>query len=109
MKENGESVHGCTSAGIGKPEYGRITRKGGHLYYHVMESQIGGIPLPGIKKEDIDSISMLCGGNIKISNSWITSNYPQFVYVDLGENPVLPDTIDTVIEVVLKDTSDEVE
>ncbi|MBQ7874168.1 MAG: alpha-L-fucosidase, partial [Oscillospiraceae bacterium] len=37
MKKNSASIYGCGTAGIDKPEYGRITRKGNKLYYHVNE------------------------------------------------------------------------
>ena len=103
LRVNGEAVYGCGSAGIPKPEYGRITGKKGHLYYHVTEAQVGGIPLPGIREEEIASIRLLCGKDIRISKSWITANYPQYVYADLGEDPRLPDASDTVIEAVLCD------
>lgn len=103
MAVNQESIHFCGYSGIEKPEYGRITRNGNRLYYHVFENQFGGIPLPGIRKEQIDSIRMLCGNEIRISESWITSNYPELVFADAGEDPVLPDQTDTVIEVVLKE------
>lgn len=103
MSVNSESIHSCTFSGIGKPEYGRITRNGNRLYYHVFENQFGGIPLPGITRSEISSIRMLCGSPVKISDSWITSNYPELVFADTGENPVLPDQTDTVIEVILRE------
>ncbi len=102
MRVNGESVYGCGIAPVGKPEYGRVTAREGCLYYHVTEAQIGGIPLPGIRREEIASVSLLCGRPVTISDSWITANYPHLVYADLGEDPVLPDAADTVIKVVLK-------
>ena len=103
MSVNRESIHSCGYSGIEKPEYGRITRNGNRIYYHVFENQFGGIPLPGIRKEQIASIRMLCGNPVRISDSWITSNYPELVFADTGEDPVLPDQTDTVIEVVLKE------
>ena len=103
MKINHESIYGCGPSGIAKPEYGRITRNGDHIYYHVYEGQFGGIPLPGIRREDIASIRLLGKGNVRISDSWITSNYPELVFADLGEDPVLPDRTGTVIEIILKE------
>ena len=102
MKKNHVSVHGCGYSGLEKPEYGRITKNGNKLYYHVMEPMIGGIPLTGIKRSQIEEIRLLNTDEIlEISDTWITGNYPDTVFVDLGPEPILPDPIDTVIEVTL--------
>ena len=39
MKKNGESIYGCGKAGIEKPDFGRVTRRGNHLYFHVYENR----------------------------------------------------------------------
>ena len=104
MKVNGESVTGCTYAGMEKPEYGRITANGNDLYYHIFEEQIGGIPLIGINREDIDRIILLCENReLEVSDSWIVRAYPDLVFTDTGEDPDLPDQTDTVIKVIRKD------
>lgn len=103
MKGNNESIYGCDYSGLNKPEYGRITRKGKKIYYHVMENPIGFVALHGIKKEEIKKIRLLATGTeIKIADSWITSNYPNVVFISFGPNPQMPDAIDTVVEVELK-------
>lgn len=51
MKKNGESIYGCGKAGIEKPDFGRVTRHGNHLYFHVYENTVGPLPLPGVKKK----------------------------------------------------------
>lgn len=103
MDKNGESIYGCGKAGIEKPDYGRATAKGKHIYFHVYENTMGPLPLLGVKKESVRSISYLAtGAEIPISTSWVHSDYPQIVFANLGADPVLPDETDTVIEVVLK-------
>lgn len=100
MQKNHESIYGCGSSGMKKPEYGRITRKGNILYYHLFENTIGPIPLYGLKKEQIKNIRWLeTGAEIPISSSWVHSNYPEIAFANLGPDPVLPDSIDTVIKV----------
>ena len=42
------------------------------------------------------------GSELSIIENWITQNYPDVVFVSLGEDPRLPDPVDTVIEVTLK-------
>ena len=56
LDRNGESIYGCGPAGMEKPEYGRITRKGNTLYYHLYENTIGPMPLPGLEKDKVQAI-----------------------------------------------------
>ena len=108
MDKNSASIYGCGKAGLEKPDFGRITRKGNHLYFHVCENTLGPLPLPGIRREDIHSIRYLAtGAEIPISTSWVHSDYPEIVFADLGPDPVLPDQTDTVIEVLLNDERSE--
>ena len=100
---SGESIYGCGKAGIEKPDFGRVTRHGNHLYFHVYENTVGPLPLPGVKKEEIQAIRYVAtGAEIPVSTSWVHSDYPTMAFADLGEDPVLPDGVDTVIDVILK-------
>lgn len=104
MKDNSQSIYGCGKAGIPKPDNGRITRKGGKLYYHLYENTVGPMPLPGLKKEQVDHVRYLAtGAEAPLANTWTSNNYPDIVFADLGEDPVLPDPVDTVLEVTLKE------
>ena len=85
MKKNKNSIYGCGKAGFPKPDNGRLTRNGNKLYYHLYENTIGPMPL------------------MPISTSWVHTDYPDIVFADLGPNPILPDGVDTVLEVTLKD------
>ena len=103
IKENGESIYGCGPAGIEKPDYGRVTRKGDSLFFHLFENTIGPVPLFGVEKERIDCIRRLADGSeVPLSTSWVHSDYPDLAFADLGPDPVLPDATDTVLEVRLK-------
>ena len=104
MKRNSKSIYGCGKAGMEKPDCGRITRSGNKPYYHVFENSIGPLPLMGLKGEDIDCIRMLAtGAEVPVSHSWMSGNYPDLAFADLGPDPVLPDPVDTVLEVTLKE------
>lgn len=103
MKDNGESIYGCGPAGIEKPDFGRVTRKGNSLYFHLFENTIGPVPLFGVEKERISCIRRLADGSeVPLSTSWVHSDYPDLAFADLGPDPVLPDPTDTVLEVRLK-------
>lgn len=102
MNDFSKSIYGCGPAGIDKPENGRLTRNKNKIYYHITEMSIGGIPLYGINKKDIQSIILLSDGTeVQVMDYWTVNNYPDIVFVDLKGND-LPNTIDTVLEITLK-------
>lgn len=104
MEKNGESIYGCGRAEVEKPEFGRVTQKGNRLYFHMFENTLGPVPLMGVERERIRSIRLLGSGReVPISTSWVHSDYPQIVFADLGEDPVLPDPVDTVLVIELKE------
>jgi alpha-L-fucosidase len=103
MEKNGESIRNCGPAFLDKPEFGRITQNGNRLFVHIFENTLGALPLLGLKKEDVESLRLLDGNRpIPVSTSWVHSDYPEILFADLGEDPVLPDPVDTVLEVRLK-------
>lgn len=103
MRENSRSIYGCGKSALPKPEYGRITSNGNKLYIHIYENSMGPLPLIGLKKDQIAAIRYLAtGAEIPLSTSWVHSDYPDIVFADLGLDPILPDEIDTVLEITLK-------
>ena len=103
MSINGESIYGCGKAYLPKPELGRYTQNGNTLYLHLYENSLGPLPLMGIKKDEIQkAVKLHDNSEIHISTSWVHSDYPDITFLDLGDNPILPDPVDTVIKIVLK-------
>ena len=104
MRKNSASIYRCGGSDLAKPENGRITRNGNKIYYHVMENSIGSVPLYGIRREQVKAIRLLYDGTeLQIPSNWIVNNYPDIVFVDISATPYLPDAVDTVVEVVLKE------
>ena len=104
MGRNQESIYGCGPAALPKPEYGRVTRKGNTLYFHMFENTLGPVPLIGLKPNEVQSIRLLADGHeIPLSSNWCHSDYPNVVFADLGPSPILPDETDTVLAVTLKE------
>ena len=99
LQKNGESIYGCGRAGIPKPEYGRITRGNGALYYHIFDAPIGYAPLPGLRRQGAGARWLHSGRPAELAEDWVSGNYPHLVFARLGENPVLPDGTDTVLKV----------
>ena len=103
MDKNASSIRNCGPAALEKPEFGRITRNGNRLYFHIFENTLGALPLLGVEKSQVESLRLLEGNRpVSISTSWVHSDYPQILFADLGADPVLPDPVDTVLEVRLK-------
>ena len=103
IDKNGRSIYGCGGAGLPKPDFGRYTRRGDTLYAHIFENTVGPLPLFGVDKDRILSIRRLADGSeVKLSQSWVHSDYPGLAFADLGPDPALPDPIDTVLEIRLR-------
>jgi hypothetical protein len=67
----------------------------------VTENQVGYIPLPGVKKSLIKKIRLLpTGSELTVVNNHNTAK-EDIAFVTFGESPLLPDPVDTVIEVGL--------
>jgi len=102
MRLNGESIYGCGYSGMGKPEYGRITRKGNILYYHITEAQAFAFPLVGLKRGQVKRAWLVrSGAEMPIFNSGVIQNeaYRDLAFVSFGASPYMPDPVDTVIGV----------
>lgn len=52
-----------------------------------MKIPVGPLPLPGVKKEEIQAIRYVAtGAEIPVSTSWVHSDYPTMAFADLGED-----------------------
>lgn len=103
MAKNSESIYNCGYAKIEKPDYGRVTKNGKNLYFHIMDNPVGLTHISGIKKEDIASIRRLADGSkVEMVDDWRTVHYSDTIFLHITDQPQLPDEIDTVIKVVLK-------
>ena len=108
MDKNSASIYGCGNACLPKPEWGWYTRKGNTLYAHVLEAPIGPLALTGIDAKQIERIRLLRDGSeVRRGESWVTSAYESIPFVTLGAVPhftyFLPDEIDTVLEITLRE------
>ena len=109
MGRNGASVYGCGPAAGGPvdaeaPEVGRLTRNGRTYYFHLYENALGPVPLLGVPKDRIEKIRLLRDGTeVPLSTSWTHSDYPDIAFGDLGPSATLPDPVDTVLAVTIKE------
>jgi alpha-L-fucosidase len=105
MNRNSESIYGCGSAGLDKPEWGRFTQKGDKLYAHIFEPQVGAVCLPNLAGKTGGLRFLPDGSEIRPADYWNLSEYRQNAYFFLNPQSAdsypLPDPIDTVVEVPL--------
>ena len=108
MSRNSASVIGCDNANRPKPEWGWYTQNGNKLYAHVLEAPIGPLALTGVSKDEIVRIRRLAdGAEVTRGESWITASYAHIPFISFGDlahfSYPLPDPIDTVLEITLKE------
>lgn len=100
MYDNKESIYGCGVSQFDKPEWGRFTQKGNKLYAHVMEEQIGAVCLPNMAGK-VEKIRLLRDkSEILETCFWNLQEYSENSFFFLHN---LPDEIDTVVEITLKE------
>jgi len=101
MHENGESIYGCGSAGLTKPEWGRFTRKGRQLFAHVLDRGIGPVNLRDLEGK-VDYARLLADGSeIRLQRPWNAGEFPTDAFVTFP-TAELPDPWDTVVALTLK-------
>lgn len=100
LRENGESVYGCGKAAFDKPEWGRYTQRGNMLYAHIFERGIGEFRLNGLEGKIKKARLLADGSELTLFRPWNSADYPDDAFIDLGTS-VLPDDLDTVIELEL--------
>lgn len=99
MDNNSESIYGCGPADEPKPDFGRVTRKGDKLFYHVYDAPVGYVAVPKKEGEVLKARLLATGAEIDAGPKWNTGSYTDYAFLSLGENPCLPDPADTVISV----------
>ncbi|MDR2101519.1 MAG: alpha-L-fucosidase [Treponema sp.] len=106
MDRNGASIYNCGIAGFDKPEWGRFTQRGDKLYAHIYEPQAGGMCLPHLAGR-IEKLRLLADGSeiLLANNHWNLKEYREHAFFFLtqsNDNYPLPDPVDTVVEITLK-------
>lgn len=107
MERNRNSIYGCGQSFFKKPEWGRFTQKGNTLYAHVLEQGVGAIHLEGFAGKIKRARLLADGTELVMSRPWNATMFPNDEFVNFA-SPVhfsftLPDEVDTVLELELKD------
>ncbi len=107
MKENGESIYGCGSCRLPKPDWGRFTRnrENGLIYAHIFEESIGAVCVQKLAGKVKELRLLRDGSEILMAKPWNTTHYPEDLFFNFGapESATfpLPDETDTVVRLEL--------
>ena len=101
LEKNGRSIYGCRAAEMEKPEWGRYTCNGKHLYAHILERGIGPVNLEGLGGRAKRASYLHDGAEINTSTPWNAEEGRNDVYLNLGTYR-LPDPLDTVVDLELR-------
>ncbi len=102
MHKNGDAIYGCGHAGLDKPEWGRYTKKGNRLYAHVLERGVGAVRMPGLGGRVLRGRLLADGSELAIGQPWNANNSGEDAFL-LFPRYRLPDELDTVVELTLKE------
>ncbi|NNE01796.1 MAG: alpha-L-fucosidase [Eudoraea sp.] len=106
MKQNNESIYGCGSSDLTKPNWGYFTQKGATLFAHWTYPKIGYINIKGIG-DTIDKVTFLHNGKkAPTANTWWGNEDQDNFFINV-KTPIyhtfeLPDKTDTVFKISLK-------
>lgn len=106
MQRHGESIYGCTTAGLEKPEWGRYTRRGNTIYAHIQDESISAFPIAGLNGK-VERMTLLRDGTeVEPTSFWSLAAFSEYMYIflhqDVTDGYPLPDDIDTVVRIDLK-------
>ncbi|TFE25164.1 alpha-L-fucosidase [Cohnella luojiensis] len=103
MRRNADSIVGCSSSGLPKPEWGRFTRNGNKLYAHILDRGIGSVNVNGMKPKVKKARLLSDNSEISIETPWMGFHAHQDdLFINLASNK-LPDERDTVVELELQE------
>ena len=100
MRKNSLSIRGCGQPEFPKPDWGRYTQRGKHLYAHIYERGIGPVNLRGLAGKIKQARWLADGSEIKLERPWMTTEYPNDAFIDFP-SASLPDGLDTVVALEL--------
>ena len=103
LLKNGESIYGCGSSNLIKPDWGRYTQKGNAIYAHWMYPNLGQLNTKGIIFEDVKNIYMLkSGAELPFQKTWWGNTELGNIFINTGKSPDKPDKYDAVVKIELK-------
>ena len=71
LGKNGESIYGCGSSNLAKPDWGRYTQKGNAIYAHWLYPNLGQLNAKGVVGETVKNVYLLkSGAELSYQKTW---------------------------------------
>lgn len=103
LSVNGESVYGCGSCNLPKPDWGRYTQNGSTIYAHWLYPNLGQLNAKGLVGDKVKSIQMLkSGAQLPFQKTWWGNTDSGNLFINTGDSPEKPDKLDAVVKIELK-------
>ncbi len=102
MRINGQSIYGAgRAAELVKPDWGRYTRAGDHLFAHLMDRPVGPVAIDGLPGKLKKARVLADGSEVKTSRPWNAAPDQANDFLTLRDAR-LPDELDTVVELFVR-------
>lgn len=104
MSLNGESIYGCGIMNYPKPEWGRLTKKDGQVFLHVIDLNQDTIALPSFPYKVKMASRLSDGSLLSMAEPWNVDSYDgeNIVFVHMPPFPLI-DNIDEVIKLDIEE------
>jgi alpha-L-fucosidase len=106
MNNNSESIYGCGSSELDKPDWGRYTQKGNSLYAHWLYPVVGHINIKGIGDSAGRVYLVSSGAELPAEKGWWGNDEQGNFFVNVKSPTYMtferPDQIDTAIKILIK-------
>ncbi|MCK9639968.1 MAG: alpha-L-fucosidase [Prolixibacteraceae bacterium] len=103
MDKSGESIYGCGSSNLTKPDWGRFTQKGNTVYAHWLYPNLGQLNAKGVDSGNVKNVYMLkSGAELPYQNTWWSNTETGNFFITVGSSTEKPVKYDTVVKIVLK-------
>jgi alpha-L-fucosidase len=103
LNNNGESIYGCGSSNLPKPDWGRYTHKGSTVYAHWLYPNLGQLNTKGVDGEKVKNVYLLkSGAELPYQSTWWGNTEAGNFFITVGSSPQKPVEYDTVVKIEMK-------
>lgn len=102
LQTNGESIYGCGLAQLPKPDWGRFTQKGNHIFAHWLHPNIGQLNAKGVDGDKVKNVYMLhSGAELPYNKTWWGNEEKGNFFITASSGSDKPLKYNTVVRIEL--------
>lgn len=103
LGKNGESIYGCGTSNLLKPDWGLYTQKGNTIYAHWLYPNLGQLNAKGVDGGNVKNVYLLkSGAELPYQNTWWGNTETGNFFITVGSLTEKPVKYDTVVKIMLK-------